>query len=187
MSYLNFANGAVVRRYSTGRYPCAVIFAIEPQLGLYDLRRFFAAMDGTKRMECSAFRSFRFLAQPCADVARIKQSAGRRRTRGSVAVATGRAILCLIIVFVAAGAVPCSSHAGGVTFITHGLNGNTDGWITGMANRITNYSRFPGTKATIYKAYFYSTNSGYALTATRVAGSIPSASDSGEIVIKFDW
>jgi hypothetical protein len=79
------------------------------------------------------------------------------------------------------------ADAGGLTFITHGLNGNTDGWVTGMANRITNYARFPGTNATIYKAYFYSTNSGYALTATRIAGSVPSASDCGELILKFDW
>jgi hypothetical protein len=83
--------------------------------------------------------------------------------------------------------ISLSSHAGGVTFITHGLNGNTDGWVTGMANRITNYSRFPGTNAAIYKAYFYSTNSGYALTASRVAGSLPTTSDCAEIIIKFDW
>src|SRR5712691_9477633 len=63
-----------------------------------------------------------------------------------------------------------SAGAGGVTFITHGLSGNVDGWVTGMANRITNYSRFPGTNATIYKAYFYSTNSSYYLTAARAAG-----------------
>jgi hypothetical protein len=79
------------------------------------------------------------------------------------------------------------AYPGGVTFITHGLNGNTDGWVTGMANRVTNYSRFPGTNATIYKAYFYSTNSGYALTATNVAGSLPNTSDCAEIIVKFDW
>src|SRR5437016_6192903 len=79
-----------------------------------------------------------------------------------------------------------SCRGGGVTLITHGLNGNTDGWVTGMANRITNYSRFPGTNAAIYKAYFYSSNSSYYLTAARVAGSPPTASDSAEIIVKFD-
>src|SRR2546421_7784301 len=94
---------------------------------------------------------------------------------------------CLLIAALALAVAPTHCHAGGVTFITHGLNGNTDGWVSGMANRITNYSRFPGTNATIYKAYFYSSNSSYYLTAARVAGSPPPSSDCGEIVVKFDW
>src|SRR3954465_10049494 len=96
--------------------------------------------------------------------------------------------LPLLTMFAIAGTMfPLPSRAGGVTFITHGLNGNTDGWVTGMGNRITNYSRFPGTNASIYKAYFYSSNSSYYLTASNVAGSLPTSSDCGEIIIKFDW
>ncbi|HWH71590.1 MAG TPA: hypothetical protein VNT26_19615, partial [Candidatus Sulfotelmatobacter sp.] len=75
----------------------------------------------------------------------------------------------------------------GVTLITHGLNGNVDGWVTGMANRIPKYSQFPGTNSTCYKTFFYSTGGPYFLGATRVAGNPPQDSPSGEIIIKFDW
>ena len=53
-------------------------------------------------------------------------------------------------------AAPGLCLAGGLTFITHGLNGNTDGWVTGMADQISKYPGFPGANATLYKAYFYS-------------------------------
>jgi hypothetical protein len=75
----------------------------------------------------------------------------------------------------------------GVTFITHGLNGNVDGWVTGMADQIPSYQRFLGTNYTCYKAYFYSSGGSYYLTATRVAGSQPLTPESGEIIVKFDW
>jgi hypothetical protein len=97
----------------------------------------------------------------------------RRNASGGSVVTALRALSPVLLLLVLASAISLSARAGGVTFITHGLNGNADGWISGMANRLTNYSRFPGTNATIYKAYFYSTNSGYALTATNVAGSLP--------------
>lgn len=78
-------------------------------------------------------------------------------------------------------------HAG-VTFITHGLNGDTDGWITGMANQIPISPRFPGTNFTCYKANFFQAAGGaWNLTATRVAGDVPTATGSGEIIVKFDW
>ena len=102
--------------------------------------------------------------------------------------ATAFCALPLVFILALAGAlVPLPCTAGGVTFITHGLNGNTDGWVTGMANRITNYGSFPGTNATIYKAYFYSSNSSYYLTASNTAGTFPTNSDCGEIIVKFDW
>ena len=51
-------------------------------------------------------------------------------------------------------AIPLANGAG-VTVITHGLNGNGDGWVTGMASQVTNYATFPGTSFTIYKLYYY--------------------------------
>ena len=77
--------------------------------------------------------------------------------------------------------------AGGVTLITHGLNGDVDGWVTGMATNIPNYERFPGTNFTCYEMYFYASGGSYYLTADQVGGSAPADTDSGEIVVKLDW
>src|ERR1043165_5548722 len=63
-----------------------------------------------------------------------------------------------------------ASHAG-VTIITHGLNGNVDGWITGMANNIPKYPGFSGTNFSCYQMSFSNSGGGYLLTAARVAGS----------------
>lgn len=79
------------------------------------------------------------------------------------------------------------AFAGGVTVITHGLNGNTDGWVTGMANKIPAYANFPGTNSTTYLMYFYYNGGSYYLTASRVGGTHPTNSDSGEIIVKLDW
>jgi hypothetical protein len=82
---------------------------------------------------------------------------------------------------------PFSAHAGGVTLITHGLNGNVNGWVTGMANEIPSYLTFPGTNYTCYEAYLTNIGGTYFLTAARTAGAAPSATDSGEIIVKLDW
>ena len=55
---------------------------------------------------------------------------------------------------------PTNSDAAGVTVLTHGLNGNADGWVTGMANEIPKYYKFLGTNYTFYKLYF-NFNNGY--------------------------
>ena len=83
--------------------------------------------------------------------------------------------------------IPRPAKGGGVTVITHGLNGNADGWITGMANQIPAYYRFPGTNYTFYKLYFVPNGGGYNLTWVRLGGGSPSATDSGEIIVAFDW
>ena len=84
-------------------------------------------------------------------------------------------------------AFPGRTNAVGVTLITHGLNGNVDGWITGMATNVPNYRRFPGTNFTCYQVAFSNFNNAYYVTAARVAGNAPSNSASGEIVVKLDW
>src|SRR5262245_4367751 len=95
-------------------------------------------------------------------------------------------LLAILLSGLAIG-MPLSSKAAGVTIITHGLNSGTDGWITGMANQITNHSRFPGTNATCYKLSVSNISGSFVLTSTRVAGSAPLTTDSGEIIIKLDW
>ncbi len=75
----------------------------------------------------------------------------------------------------------------GVTIITHGLNGNTDGWVTGMANQIPNYERFAGTNYSSYHVYFFYSAGSYFLTAVRDGGSEPGSPESGEIILKLDW
>lgn len=75
----------------------------------------------------------------------------------------------------------------GVTIITHGLNGNADGWVAGMANRIPAYHRFLGTSYSYFKLYFVPNGSSYNLTWARFGGGAPSTTDSGEIIATFDW
>ena len=95
--------------------------------------------------------------------------------------------LALSGVCVALTAFPVKAIATGVTVITHGLNGNVDGWITGMATNVPNYRRFPGTNFTCYQLSFSNFNNAYYLTTARVAGNAPTNSDTGEIVVKLDW
>jgi hypothetical protein len=98
-----------------------------------------------------------------------------------------RALLKLLfLTFVAAITLP-RSHAAGVTLITHGLNGDIDGWVSAMAQRTAAYRPFPGTNATRYELYFIPGGADFVLTWRRVAGPSPLATDSGEIIIAFDW
>lgn len=106
--------------------------------------------------------------------------------RASLIYATGKiflfaALLCLSLL------TPRSAAAAGVTIITHGLNGNANGWVTGMANQIPNYHNFHGTNYTFYKVYFYYSGGVYYPTNSRIGGGPPSVIDSGEIIIAFDW
>ena len=91
------------------------------------------------------------------------------------------------VLLVACGLIQAPVGGAGVTIITHGLNDDTDGWITGMADQIPNHPQFPGTNFSTYKMYFYSSNTDYYLTAARVGGGPPAAGDSGEIIVKLDW
>jgi hypothetical protein len=91
---------------------------------------------------------------------------------------------CLLLICLCLGE---RVFAGGVTLITHGLNGNADGWVSSMANRIPSYPRFPGTNYTCYEMYFFLSGGNYYLTANRVSGALPTTPESGEIIVKLDW
>ena len=80
------------------------------------------------------------------------------------------------------------SGTAGVTIITHGLNGEVDHWVTGMATNIPAYARFPGTNSSGYTmAFVPAGGGGFILGAARTSGVTATNSDSGEIIIKLDW
>jgi hypothetical protein len=78
--------------------------------------------------------------------------------------------------------------AAGVTIITHGLNGNVTGWVTGMATNVPAHPGFHGTNFSCYNMTFVPAGGGgFTLSATRTAGGAPTNSQSGEVIIKLDW
>ncbi len=78
--------------------------------------------------------------------------------------------------------------ATGVTIITHGLNGDVAGWVTGMATNVPGHPAFRGTNFSIYNMTFVPAGGGgFTLSATRTAGVPATNSNSGAVVIKLDW
>jgi len=71
-----------------------------------------------------------------------------------------------------------------VTLITHGNSGNTDGWVTGMANALA--ARI-GESVPIYRVDVTNGTGGYGAYLQGVSGGNPLTSTSGEIIIKLDW
>ena len=92
----------------------------------------------------------------------------------------------LTLAIVAVGA-PFQVQGAGVTLVTHGLNGNIDGWVSAMANRIAAYPLFPGTNFSCYDIYFTQSNSAYVPTWRRVSGRAPQNTDAAEILVRLDW
>jgi hypothetical protein len=105
----------------------------------------------------------------------------------------GKRLLFSALIFLSL-IIPYFTKAGGVTIITHGfeLPASYPTWITAMANDIPNYfhARYPGldTNFSTYKLII--TNIGgtyYYYPPTRTNGSLPSATQSGEIIVELDW
>jgi hypothetical protein len=82
------------------------------------------------------------------------------------------------------------SFAAGVTIITHGLNGNTDGWVRAMADAIPSYPRYLGTNFTIYEISVTSQNGTLGpltVSAKKLTGGNLFESQAGEIIVALDW
>ena len=81
-------------------------------------------------------------------------------------------------------AAPASLSAAGVTLITHGDNGTTTGWITGMANVM---SARMGGNVPVYRINVTSGGGGLVASTTNVSGLNPMASPKGEMILMLDW
>jgi len=94
--------------------------------------------------------------------------------------------IAAVFLFLTGVCAPRTGPAAGVTFVTHGYSGNVTGWISGMANKTPAYPSFPGTNFTAYTLTFNYSSGSYYYQWTRTSGA-PSATDSGEIIVKLDW
>jgi hypothetical protein len=84
--------------------------------------------------------------------------------------------------------LPFKCHGAGVTIITHGYDGDANGWVAAMADAIPHYYSFPGTNFTTYKLTLTTDGNGnYQCQTERDSGSSPSNTDTGEIIVKLDW
>src|SRR5437763_4055 len=80
---------------------------------------------------------------------------------------------------------PMPSVAGGVTLITHGFNSDVNSWVSAMAGKVANYPGFPGTNYTTYTITLTTDGTSYFYSWSRTNSS-PTATDSGEVIVKLD-
>ena len=94
---------------------------------------------------------------------------------------------CLLLwaALLSVGIVP-TAHGAGVTVITHGFNGDAQGWVLGMASSIPGYCNFPGTNIVCYEVNV-SNSGGFVVTSRKLAGGHPTNDFNAELVIKLDW
>src|SRR5688572_19979559 len=103
----------------------------------------------------------------------------------TTAVRSPRLSLALLVALLSLSWVSRATGAG-VTVITHGFNGNAQGWVLGMAGNIPGYYRFPGTNVICYEVVA-SFGSSFNVTSRKLAGGHPTNDFNAEIVIKLDW
>lgn len=99
----------------------------------------------------------------------------------------GNRLRCFAIAASVLLAVGNTGRSAGVTIITHGLSGSIDDWVISMADQITRYPLFPTPDFACYEIYFQSVGNQWIPSWRRLAGSVPSATTSGEIIVKLDW
>lgn len=77
-----------------------------------------------------------------------------------------------------------TSRAAGVTLITHGNGGTTSGWVTGMANALSD--RVDG-DTPIYRIDVDENTNGLFTTVAKISGGNPLTSTHGEVILMLDW
>lgn len=95
--------------------------------------------------------------------------------------------LGLLLVFAGLG-IPRPGPAAGVTLITHGHLANATEWVIPMAAAIPTHPTFPGTNWASYKVTMaYAGGGGFSVTPSRLGGTAPTNTDTGEILVALDW
>ena len=80
-----------------------------------------------------------------------------------------------------------SARGAGVTVVTHGFNGNITDWVIPMLERVPDYPGFRGTNFSCYSITIRESGGNIVASRALLSGSVPLATDSGEILVKLDW
>ena len=97
----------------------------------------------------------------------------------------GRLGLALLLI---GPGIPWHGPAAGVTLITHGHLANATEWVIPMAASIPTHPTFPGTNWASYKVTMaYASGGGFSVTSSRLGGTAPTTTDTGEILVALDW
>jgi hypothetical protein len=91
------------------------------------------------------------------------------------------ALLAALVLASSAGIL----HAAGITLITHGDNGTTTGWISGMATNAL--SPRLGGNVPVYRINVTNVGTGLATSVVKVTGGNPLTSANGELIVMLDW